>query len=157
MGAPAKERLRKGERRSRELAAIHMGKKALGWDDELYRAVLKEVTGLDSAKDLDASQRAAVLDLMRLRGFTRAGLPDYDKRKEELAKRTKPQIAMIRGLWEELRQLGAIQSDQPRALRQFCKRMTGLSSLDWISPEQGQVIIEGLKAMRDRHRGVATS
>lgn len=56
-------------RRQSELAKIHVAKKQLGLDDEVYRAMLRHVAGVESAADLDAAGRAMVLDHLRRAGF----------------------------------------------------------------------------------------
>lgn len=57
------------DNRKAELAKIHIAKKELQMDDEQYRAVLWTVARVDSARDLDAAGRAAVLKHLRSRGF----------------------------------------------------------------------------------------
>ena len=56
------------ERRRAELARIHIGRKALGLDEDAYRTLLREVGGQDSAGALNARGRGAVLDRMRADG-----------------------------------------------------------------------------------------
>ena len=51
--------------RKKELAAIHLGKKQLGLDDELYRDMLEDLTGKRSAGDMTQAERRKVLDEMR--------------------------------------------------------------------------------------------
>lgn len=48
-------------RRSAALGKIHIAKKALGLDDDTYRALLARVAGVTSAKDLTPRQVSAVL------------------------------------------------------------------------------------------------
>lgn len=55
--------------RNAELAKIHLAKKALGLDDETYRAMLWTLARVRSAKDLDDFGRRAVLDHLKARGF----------------------------------------------------------------------------------------
>jgi len=53
----------------REIAKIHVLKARLGLDDDAYRAMLLEIGGAASSKDLSADGRAKVLDhLARLAG-----------------------------------------------------------------------------------------
>lgn len=78
--------------RSAELAKIHIAKKDLALDDELYRQILWTVARVRSAKDLDAHGRGAVLDHFKSRGWKpkaakRAGrVPHTLNRKAELTK-----------------------------------------------------------------------
>ncbi|RXS92952.1 gp16 family protein [Acinetobacter junii] len=57
-------------RRSR-LAAIHMGKKTLGLDDDTYRDMLEHVTDKRSAKDMSDDDLVKVLQHMEKLGFTK--------------------------------------------------------------------------------------
>lgn len=54
--------------RKKELAMIHIGKKELGLDDDLYRAFLKQLCGKESSAELDGPSRRLVLAAMRGRG-----------------------------------------------------------------------------------------
>lgn len=52
-----------------ELAKIHIAKKELGMDDDTYRAMLQQVGGVASSKDLSAMGRANVLEHLKSHGF----------------------------------------------------------------------------------------
>lgn len=56
-------------RRRKQLAAIHAARRDLGLDEDGYRLMLREVAGVDSAKDLDADGRRKVLDHLRRVGW----------------------------------------------------------------------------------------
>lgn len=55
--------------RKRQLAQIHMAKAELGLDDDTYRALLMDVTGVDSAAKLNAMARKAVLERLKSKGW----------------------------------------------------------------------------------------
>lgn len=55
--------------RKNRLAAIHMGKKSLGLDDDTYRDMLEHVTGKRSAKDMSDDHLIHVLQHMETLGF----------------------------------------------------------------------------------------
>lgn len=57
--------------RNQRLAAIHLGKKELGLDDDTYRDLLEQVTGKRSAKDLNTDELVAVLKRYEELGFTK--------------------------------------------------------------------------------------
>jgi len=147
----------KGEaKRRRELAAIHLGKKKLGLNDDLYREFLHQLTGKASAGDLTAAERAFVLDGMRRLGFKNDRLPDYDRRAQQLAAAAvadEQTHVVIRGLWAECHAVGAVRDPSPAALRAFVCRMAKVEALAWLSLDQAAKVIEGLKAMRDRAQG----
>lgn len=50
--------------RRNNLAQIHILKKALGWDDDLYRDVLENLTGKRSTKDMSIKDRWKVINHM---------------------------------------------------------------------------------------------
>ena len=52
-----------------QLAKIHIAKKQLGLDDDTYRALLMQLAGVNSAKDLTASQLTKVLEHFKKSGF----------------------------------------------------------------------------------------
>lgn len=55
--------------RHRALARIHLAKKELRMDDGTYRAMLSEIVGVASSKDLDAAGLNRVLDHLTRCGF----------------------------------------------------------------------------------------
>lgn len=132
------------DRRKAELGAIHAGKRALGWDDEAYRDALHQLTGKTSAGDLDAEERARVLDRMRELGFSRTGRSaGWDGGR---ARGESPQVRKARELWTALGATGELRDTSDTALHTFCLRQTGRSRLEWCGPEQLNKVIEGLKA-----------
>src|SRR3569832_562496 len=59
----------RSETRARELGMIHVAKKQLQLDDDAYRAMLWSVARVQSAADLDAAGREAVIAHLKARGF----------------------------------------------------------------------------------------
>lgn len=55
--------------RQKMISKIHIAKKQLGLDDDVYRDLLAQATGQRSCKDMDDSQLAAVLNLLQQKGF----------------------------------------------------------------------------------------
>lgn len=55
--------------RNTQLARIHMGKKALGLDEDTYRSLLVRVSGMSSSAKMTAVQRNAVIAEMTRLGF----------------------------------------------------------------------------------------
>ncbi|MGB8685672.1 MAG: regulatory protein GemA [Candidatus Binatus sp.] len=147
MKAPAKisPAIERG-RRNAELAAIHVGAKRLGFDDELYRAFLFSITGRRSAAELDQAQRQKVIELMRSRGFRKTAAAETQDRRTQDNRQAK----LIRSLWKQLKYAGAIKDAGEAHLRAFVKRQTGVGAIEWLSIEQGISTIEALKAWCDR-------
>jgi len=55
--------------RNKELAIIHIARKALGLDDETYRAMLHVCARVSSSGDLDCVGRAVVIAHLKQRGW----------------------------------------------------------------------------------------
>lgn len=145
--------------RDPQLAAIHVGRKALGWEEETYRALLQALTGKRSAGEMSAAERAKVIDYMRSQGF--APLDGGDPaaavaRRLQVPEGTKPQVALIEALWEALAERGALRREDAAAgagLDAWVARTTGVASRLWLTPAQANQAIEGLKAWLRRSAG----
>ncbi|MHB8382722.1 MAG: phage protein GemA/Gp16 family protein [Candidatus Binataceae bacterium] len=128
------------------MAAIHTGAKALGLDDMLYRDLLERVTGARSAAGLDGEQRRAVLDEMRRLGFEKTA----GKRAGRPRLADSAQARLIRALWLELRDLGALRDSSERALSRFSERVCGIRELSWLDQADAAIVIGALQGWRDR-------
>ena len=129
------------DHRRRELAQIHIGRAALGWCEDDYRYHLRQVTGADSAAELDAAGRRRMLDHMAACGWS--------------PKRTfKPfgQPEKIRWLWRKLAETGAVHDASNHALLAFVGRTTGTGVADvrFLPPAQASTVIEALKSWLGR-------
>lgn len=118
-------------------------KSDLALTDDLYRAIIARVTnGKTSSADLDSHERGQVLDeLARLSG--RGARPEYVAEDE-------PQLRLIRLLWHQCAELGALRDCSEQGLRRFVRRVAKVDALAWLSPAGANKVIEGLKIMRAR-------
>lgn len=132
-------------KRKAELAQIHMGAAALGWDGDEYRAQLRRVTGADSAGVLDDAGRAAMLGHMAKCGWVAGKL----RRKTQRAPLTPPQKKMW-SLWQQLADAGLIANRRMPALVAFAARQTGVDKLEWLNGAQEDLVIESLKRFLSR-------
>jgi phage gp16-like protein len=130
--------------RKRDLAAIHIAKAGLGWDDGFYRDILWTVCRVKSSAELDFTGRKRLLEHLRACGWKGA----RSAGKRTLA--SDPQSKMIRGLWLELHELGYVDDASETALAAWVKRETGVQALQWLNPKQRGVTIEKLKYWRHR-------
>jgi len=137
--------------RRAELAKIHCAAKAMGLDDETYRAMLLKITGKDSSAKLDARQRGAVLDELRRLGFRSPATLDPNQRPGE------PQERLALALWRDLAELGVLDDPSQAGLRRFAKRTCGIDSLHWADALAMNKVIEGLKAWRAREHARAVA
>lgn len=119
----------------RLVAMIHIARKDLGLSEDAYRAILSEVTGKDSSKDLDERQLLRVVERLREHGWK----PKSGKRSE------KPAVRMAWALWTQLGTLKALHTPTRAAFRKFCAQLVGVEEVEWMSPEQLAKTIESLK------------
>lgn len=132
--------------RKRLIRLIHVAKKQLGLGDDQYRAVLEGATGKNSCADMVGLEVKRAYDAMVRLGFK----PGPAK---NAAKAKSPQLAKMRAQWIELHGLGLVKDRSDAGLLKFCKRLTGVDRLEWLTPAQASKAIEGLKAMRQRAGG----
>jgi phage gp16-like protein len=141
--------------RNAELAVIHIAKKELALDDDLYREIVYRTStrfrrdGICSAGAMTARERAALLEEFHLLGFRNpAGPPRKAPAPGSF------QEKKIRELWRLLNEAGALNDSSEKALHAFIKRQTMGAQLmpQWLTAEQANKVIEGLKAWHSRTR-----
>lgn len=120
--------------RRRQLAQIHIAKAELKLDDETYRAVLMDVTGIDSSAKLNAKQRAAVLERFESKGW---------KNKQRRGK--SPNTARSKAA--RMSKIGALLAAQKLSwdyANGIAKQMWGVAKVDWCDEKQLSGIITAL-------------
>lgn len=138
------------------LAKVHIAKKELGLDDEVYRAVLQRASGRTSAGDCSAGELAEVLDAFKAKGWKpavagRAAAPRGVARQHPGARAADHPVAKkARALWISLWRLGVVRDRTDKALEAFARRQLKVERLQWADQGQGYKLIEALKAMAER-------
>lgn len=138
-------------RRKRMIAAISIGKKSLELDDEIYRPMLKRLTGQTSLKLMTEHQLSLVLDHFKnALGFVPAP-PKANTKNNTKPKPRSPAASKIRAIWITMHKQGFIENGSDRALDAYCQRMTktmngqGVQYLVWLDNWQAQSVLESLK------------
>lgn len=126
--------------RQRQLAQIHMAKKALGMAEDTYRSLLKTVCQVESSSMLDLAGRLKFLAHLEKCGWKPANNPG-----KPLPKLT-PQQRKAVSLWLRLADLKIVQDRSFTALESFVKRQTGVDKLIWCNTAQLDQVILALKA-----------
>lgn len=135
--------------RREELAKIHIGKKDLNLSEEIYRDIVREAGGVESAADLDWKGRAAVLERFKELGWKcKPAKKAGGVRPRRLA--DDPQSVMLRALWIQLHQAGKVKDPAESALCSFVKRMTRKDALQWLSDRDVTVVKKALKDWLER-------
>ncbi|RLQ88894.1 regulatory protein GemA [Notoacmeibacter ruber] len=130
------------------LATIHIGKKALGLDDDAYRDLLERETGKRSAKGLSETERGRVIDAMRRAGFKPASKGLRNGLEGRFAKK-------LQALWIAGWNLGLVRDRRDSALTSFVKRQTGLDAVRFChDAADARKAVEALKAWLARDGGV---
>ncbi len=125
--------------RHRQLAAIHIGKKALRMTDEIYREMLNKIGGVQSAAELDDIGRRAVLNHMRTLGFVDG------KVKRTHDGRPRNMDSVDRGA--QLRKVEAMlfEANRPWAyVDEIASRVCKVERVAWCTPEQLRKVIAAL-------------
>lgn len=128
--------------RNAELAQIHIGIAALGWDEDHYRHVLQAKTGKASAGELDGTGRKRFLEHLRQCGW-------------QQGKKPFSQADKIKWLWRKLKDAGALTDPSEAALMAFVERTAGIQVADlrFLPTRDAIKVTEGLKAWLNRAAG----
>lgn len=137
------------------LARIHILQKKLGLSDAEYRAILREVAGVSSAKQLDEDGDRAVMN--RLDSLCAARRQAADQPAKTPAKT--PTEAKIWALWYDLKSYLPTQERTLSYLLGFVRRASGnrdvkeAGDLAGLSGKESYNAIEALKRRLDQERG----
>ena len=138
--------------RQRLIRLIHVGKRELGLDDDVYRALLMGSVQKDSTSAMSVPELERVLERMKRSGFKvrvkSARPPAQSRPGRPLAQY--PEARKVRALWLFLHQLGAVKNPSEEALAAYVKRIAKVDALQWTNGDQTEALIETLKkwAMR---------
>lgn len=136
---PATSRAPRAPSRRALLAQVHMAKKALALTDDTYAAILARIAGQESAAQIpDAGLVAVVAEFRRLGWKDRPFRPGSRK----------PHVRKVWAVWGSMKHL--VRSPGAEGLRGYVKRMTDVDDPEWLTGEQANVVVEGLKAWRRR-------
>lgn len=114
-------------------------------DDDVWRDWLANaVGGVTSTRAMTEAQLGAVVAALH-----KAGAPRTPPRAGRARYADTAQMAMVRGLWIELANLGAVHDRSEAALAAFVRRQTR-QDVGRLSPQSAARVIEALKGWRDR-------
>lgn len=135
--------------RARLIKLIHVGRRDLQLDEDVYRGILSAKSGgKQSASECSVRELEAVLAHLKVAGFKiRTSKP---KGEPSRALAQDPESRKIRALWLFLHELGVVRNPSEDALAAYVRRVAGVDALQWISADQAGQLIETMKrwAMR---------
>ena len=127
-----------------QLAAIHVGKKALGLADDDYRAILHRVAGATSARQLDSLGFELVIEHFASLGWRPSFRRPYLGRRPGMA--SPGQVTLMRTLWDRYTRGEGVDL----TLGKWLKRTFGVSALQFVTAAQALKAIDALRAMVSR-------
>lgn len=123
--------------RNRDLAAIHVAAKNLGWSRDEYRDILRAVCRVDSSAQLDFTGRKQWL--AHLRACEKTLRPAWSG-----------QQRLVWSLWQRLADARLVEHRELSALTVWLKRQTGVDRLEWLKGQQLAFAVESLKRWLER-------
>lgn len=134
--------------RHRLVRLIHVAKRDLKMDDDVYRGILLKIGKTESSSKMTVPELERTLEHMK-----RCGFKVRSKNKSGISSRplaSDPESRKIRALWLFLHKLGLVKNPSEKALTAYVKRMTKVDDLQWLNGDQTLIMIETLKkwAMR---------
>ena len=127
------------------LAKVHIARKDLGLDEELYRDILQRVTGQRTAGGLSEHKLVELLGEFRRLGWSSHKEDDAARPKSD-----KPHVRKVWALWGDICRSGFARDPSRAALRSFVERMTDVKDPEWLGPEDAIKVVEALKAWKAR-------
>lgn len=131
------------EQRRRDLAMIHLAKKELDLDDDMYRDILQQCCGTESAAELDAPNRRKLLAFFRGRGW---GRRDHTQKR--------PKNMNVPDRSRLLKKIEALLAEAKRPWSYadtLAKKMWKVDSLTFCEPKHLNGIISALVRDAQRH------
>lgn len=136
---------RRGGITPKQIALVHVAKRQLALSEEIYRSVLINKGGVESAADLDNRGFNEVMAYFTACGFRSTWTARTFGRRPRMT--TPRQVDLIRDLWRDWsEEAGDVE------LNKWIERSYHVSALRFLDAATGAKAIAGLKAMVRRKR-----
>lgn len=123
--------------RRADLAAIHMAKKALAWDDDTYRDIMFTVCRVRSAGEMDFTARKRFLEHLRKCQQQLGIKPRGDFKPTPWS----PPLRALWSRWQQLADAKLVHERSRDALQAWVKRQTGVDRLEWLTTQQLDAVL----------------
>jgi len=111
---------------------IKIAQRQLGWDDELYQQILRDLTGKNSSTKLTFAECNQVLDYCKQQGWN----PNPNEGR----------IKKVQYLWLCLRDAKKLTNPSYPAMEAYCRKFTRKKNWKSASQEEFSNMIESLKS-----------
>ena len=135
------------------IAAIHVLKGKLQLSDEDYRALLVNLAGKSSSKDLTATQQEAVREHMQQLAVRQGVAKATSGRHTSFAQSknaASPRERKVWALWHQLYRDGKLRDNSAAALNAWVQRTVGVAALRFATGPMLDTLIESLKSWQAR-------
>lgn len=146
------------DNRKSALAQIHIAKKQLKLDDDIYRDTLQQISGKRSCGDMHISELYKVLSHFEKCGFKRKAPTTRRAKKQYSPKASGQIIDVMRAVWIEMYHQGIIEDGSEMALTKWAERQSsqlnggvGIAELEWLERTKlASPVLESLKQWHKR-------
>lgn len=132
------------DRRAQDFKTIHGLARLLGLNDEAYRDMLDDRYQVRSSKDLNPQQRFQLIK--ELREKVHGNVQKFNDLGKRKFKASPKQLRAIEAMWAQVSR-AETSADRRKALNVFCKRLTGVEVITWISKDDAKILIKAIQAM----------
>lgn len=132
------------DRRAQDFKTIHGLARLLGLNDEAYRDMLDDRYQVRSSKDLNPQQRFQLIK--ELREKVHGNVQKFNDLGKRKFKASPKQLRAIEAMWAQVSR-ATNSADRRKALNAFCKRLTGVEVITWISKDDAKILIKAIQAM----------
>lgn len=141
------------DNRARLIKLVHVGRRELKLDEDLYRNILLTKGGANSAADMNAAQLQCVVDEFKRLGFKVANKAKVSGQVLVAGRRTgiasvklaaDAQSRKARAMWLTLHAIGQVRDPSEAALLAYAKRQCKVDRLEWV--RDTIPLLESLKA-----------
>ncbi|MCG9761471.1 regulatory protein GemA [Pseudoalteromonas sp. Isolate6] len=142
--------------KSKLIQLIHVGKTSLGWDEDLYRQILVELTKKESCEGMNVGELNKVLSHMKDKGFkvvTKKRGGKNSPMTRDIAPEDKTPLDKLRQVWIAMSHRGYLRDGSEAALLNWskaqAKRMNKnvvIERLEWLRVPMVHALIEQLKS-----------
>ena len=137
------------------MAQVHIARKALALDDDLYRASLQKATGKTSCADMGVMDLCRAVQWFKDHGWEQKNYGRKYSPKSPAGQ--KSQRDKVRALWIGMAKQGLIRDGSERGLGSWVRRMTakhnggiGWQTLEFVPDRWLGPLIEDLKRWKQR-------